>query len=96
MQLLRCSQNPLRLTIIADAVKLQAIEEAFVEVFRGQIFTTAINIDLDTIPLLPIGNSAGLEAAESKISYARRYKITSEDAVIVSAVTLLDQAVLQR
>ncbi|GFY49492.1 protein PRRC1-A [Trichonephila inaurata madagascariensis] len=90
------SQNPLRLTIIADAVKLQAIEEAFVEVFRGQIFTTAINIDLDTIPLLPIGNSAGLQAAESKISYARRYKLTSEDAVIVSAVTLLDQAVLQR
>ncbi|GFU11069.1 protein PRRC1-A, partial [Nephila pilipes] len=90
------SQNPLRLTIIADATKLQAIEEAFVEVFRGQILTSAVNIDLDSIPKLPVGNSAGLQAAESKISYARNYKVTSENAVVVSTSTLLDQTVLQR
>ncbi|KAF8794769.1 Phosphatidylinositol like protein [Argiope bruennichi] len=90
------SENPLILSIISDGSSAQAIEEAFNEIFRGRVLASVINVDLDTIPALPVGNSAGLQAAGMKINYARQNNLVLDDSVIVSTSILLNQSVSQR
>ncbi|GIY53095.1 protein PRRC1-A [Caerostris darwini] len=90
------SEDPLKLTIIADELSSQAIEDAFIEVFRGQITASTMDIDHEKIPVLPMGHSAGLKAAEIKISYARQSNLILENEVAVSTSVVLCQTVSQR
>ncbi|XP_035222044.1 uncharacterized protein LOC118194940 [Stegodyphus dumicola] len=88
--------KPMILTVVGEDTHVLAIKEAFCEVFPGELSITSIPVSIDNVPTLPVGYPAALKASEAKMSYTREYRLLQENSVVVSATSLLVEALPQR